>query len=187
MSYVLDEEGYACVLYAPRPTPTEGALMSTVCFQQVNIGFGRKLMERLQAKLRGDILLTVSELREMGFSERKAETILRIKKFFDVLIYTPGRAYVPNKMPSVEVVKMFTTIKGVGDWTVKAYLLFTEQRSDIALYEDLDVRKGLKLHHKLEKLPNPKQAKDLVKDWPVGEASKLSYFYLQLGKLCGRQ
>lgn len=184
--YALDEEGYVRIRYTPRPTFTEGALMSAVCYQQISIKVARKIHERLLAKLENPFLLTLEDLREIGCSERKAETILRIKKFFDDILYT-SQFYEPGSpLSSQEVVKLFTQIKGVGDWTVKAYLLWQERRTDIALFEDLEVRKGMMVHYKLEKLPTVKEGKELCRKWPKGEESRLSLFYLQLGKLAPR-
>lgn len=184
--YELDDEGYVRVCYTPRPTFTEGALMTAVCYQQISIKVGKRIHERLLVKLENPFLLTVADLREIGCSERKAETVLRIKKFFDDILYT-SKFYEPGSpLSSDEVVKLFTQIKGVGDWTVKAYLLWQEHRPDIALFEDLEIRKGMMLHYKLEKLPTVKEGKEICKKWPRGEESNLSLFYLQLGKLAPR-
>lgn len=157
-------------------SPTERALMTMVCYQQINASFGAKLQARLEAMFRQGIVPTVDELRGKGFSVRKSETIIGIFAFFAKNKYTPG------KLSTNEVIGLLTQMKGVGDWTVKTYLLLYEKRPDIVLYEDLDVRKGLRITYKLEKVPTPKQAKDLCKNWQADMSSTLSLFYLDLGK-----
>lgn len=39
-------------------------------------------------------------------------------------------------MPDKEVMKVLTSIKGIGNWTAKMYLLFFLKREDILPYED---------------------------------------------------
>ena len=39
-------------------------------------------------------------------------------------------------MPDNEVMKVLTSIKGIGNWTAKMYLLFFLKREDILPYED---------------------------------------------------
>lgn len=182
--YILDKEGYVKIKYVPRPTPTEGALMSMVCYQQINTRLAIRLQSRLFEHLSMGAVLTVEGLRKDGFSQRKAETVLRIKEFFDETLDTANQ-YVPELYTSEEAIKLFTQIKGIGDWTAKAYLLFTEGRPDIVLHEDLDVRKGLALQLGLSKVPTPKESISIIQrmQWPTSERSMLSKVYLELGKL----
>ena len=161
-------------------TATERALMTMVCYQQINATLGFRLQSRLEEKLRTGTKPSSYDLVQLGFSARKAQTIVNIFTFFAKESYTPG------KLPTDNVISLLTQIKGVGPWTAKAYLLFYEKREDVVLYEDLDVRKGLKIEHHLEKVPTPKQAKDLCKDWQPDISSALSVFYLDLGKTLAR-
>lgn len=165
-----------------RPTFTEQALMSAVCFQQISIAVGRKLRERLMTLLADPFPLTVSALREVGFSERKAETILGISKFFTNLIGTKDFYQPGDNVSSDKLVDLFTQIKGVGPWTVKAYLLWQENRKDIALYEDLEVRKGMVEYYNLKHLPSVKEGAEIAKEWPKGEESEITRMCLELGK-----
>lgn len=77
--------------------------------------------------------LTVEQLRKTGLSYSKSNYILHLAKLvsnneidFEKL----------ETMPDDEVMKELTSIKGIGNWTAKMYLLFFLQREDILPYED---------------------------------------------------
>lgn len=77
--------------------------------------------------------LRLEQLRSIGLSQSKSSYILNLAKIvsnneidFEKL----------ETMPDDEVMKVLTSIKGIGNWTAKMYLLFFLQREDILPYED---------------------------------------------------
>ncbi len=77
--------------------------------------------------------LNVENLRSIGLSQSKSNCILSLAKIvsnneidFEQL----------GTMPDDEVMKVLTSVKGIGKWTAKMYLLFFLQREDILPYED---------------------------------------------------
>ncbi|KWW27471.1 MAG: DNA-3-methyladenine glycosylase II, partial [bacterium P201] len=77
--------------------------------------------------------LTIEQLRNIGLSKAKsiyilnlADIVLREEIDFDGL----------KELPDDKVLETLTSIKGVGCWTAKMYLLFFLQREDILPYED---------------------------------------------------
>lgn len=77
--------------------------------------------------------LRPEQLRCIGLSKSKSSYILNLAKSvsnneidFEKL----------KTMPDDEVIKVLTSIKGVGNWTAKMYLIFFLQREDILPYED---------------------------------------------------
>ena len=77
--------------------------------------------------------LSVEQLRSIGLSQSKSNYILNLAK-----IVSDGKIdfYQLENMPDDEVLKVLTSIKGIGNWTAKMYLLFFLQREDILPYED---------------------------------------------------
>ena len=77
--------------------------------------------------------LRLEQLRSIGLSQAKSSYILNLAKLvsnneidFEKL----------ETMPDDEVMNVLTSIKGIGNWTAKMYLLFFLQREDILPYED---------------------------------------------------
>ena len=77
--------------------------------------------------------LRLEQLRSIGLSQSKSSYILNLAQLvsnneidFEKL----------ETLPDDEVMKVLTSIKGIGNWTAKMYLLFFLQREDILPYED---------------------------------------------------
>lgn len=72
-------------------------------------------------------------LREIGLSERKAEYILKMA----VLMHDKPDYFDEIKdAPDSEIIKQLTTLRGIGTWSAKMYLIFVLNRPDILPYED---------------------------------------------------
>jgi DNA-3-methyladenine glycosylase II len=56
-----------------------------------------------------------------------------------------------------EIVERLSTVRGIGRWTAEMFLMFQLRRPDIWPVEDLGVRKGYALIHRLDEPPKPKQ------------------------------
>lgn len=136
------------------PDPFE-CLVSLVCAQQVATTVARRVRTRfvqmfgtpsspggpLAFPRPGDIApIATSELRLLGFSERKADCIRKIavaaehghfdaKKFAD---------YADD-----EVVKVLTSVKGVGRWTAEWFLVYVLGRFSHCPISDAVVRKAI--------------------------------------------
>lgn len=77
--------------------------------------------------------LQVEDLRAIGLSNAKSQFILSLA---DMVVN--GKINFDNleTMSDEEVLHQLTSIKGIGNWTAKMYLLFFLQRDDILPYED---------------------------------------------------
>ncbi len=70
-----------------------------------------------------------------------------------------------QSLSSDEILKLFSQIKGVGEWTVQMYLLFSLGRLDVIAPNDLGVRKGIQKMYNLEELPTPGKVKKIAEKW----------------------
>lgn len=77
--------------------------------------------------------LQVQDLRAIGLSNAKSLFILSLAGMVANRKIDFGTL---EDMPDDEVLNKLTSIKGIGNWTAKMYLLFFLQRNDILPYED---------------------------------------------------
>ena len=70
-----------------------------------------------------------------------------------------------DRLSNDEISNELTQIKGVGQWTVDMFLMFTLSREDVFPLGDLGLKKGLKKFEKLKKLPSEKEVESLSKKW----------------------
>ena len=54
------------------------------------------------------------------------------------------------QMPDEEVIRVLSSLKGIGVWTAEMILLFCMQRPDVLSYDDLAIQRGLRMlyHHR---------------------------------------
>lgn len=77
--------------------------------------------------------LEIGQMRSIGISNRKAQTIK------DVALYCqehPSFFEDVASCPDTEAAARLTSLKGIGPWTAKMYLIFALDRMDVLPYED---------------------------------------------------
>ena len=70
-----------------------------------------------------------------------------------------------DQLSDNDISKELTQIKGIGQWTVDMFLMFTLSREDVFPLGDLGVKKGLMKFEKLPELPSEKEMDRLSKKW----------------------
>ena len=83
-----------------------------------------------------------ANLQSLGISFRKAEYIADFAKKvhtgeFDLISI--------GEKPDEEVILELSALKGIGVWTAEMILLFCMQRPDVLSYDDLAIRRGLRM------------------------------------------
>ena len=81
-------------------------------------------------------------LQALGISGRKAAYIT------DFALRVQSGAFDPETVresSDAEAIRQLCTLKGVGVWTAEMILLFCLQRPDIFSYDDLAIRRGLRM------------------------------------------
>jgi len=139
------------------------SLIKSVIFQQLHPKAGKAIFARFllifDNKFPDDksILEKSSiKIKSCGLSQNKLLTILEIaSQSADKKLPTSIEIIT---MKDDEIIKLFTTIKGIGEWTVQMLLIFNLGRLDIIPQNDLAIRKN---YQKLKKLPNPITPKEI--------------------------
>ena len=110
------------------------ALLKTIISQQLSVAAAANIWARLEengyASLDGIKRAKESELREVGLSRQKI-------KYVNSLAWVDIDFSSLARLDSDEVIKILTSVKGIGMWTAEIYLMFSMQRSDIFPAGDL--------------------------------------------------
>lgn len=156
----------------PKPArePYE-ALIRAIAYQQLHARAGDAILARLLAlypKVRfpspAALLAThPQQLRECGFSARKATTLRAIAQArLDGLVPTRAAAV---EMPDAALIQQLVRLPGVGRWTVEMLLIYTLQRPDILPVDDFGVRDGYRRLQRLDSAPSPRQMRETGLAW----------------------
>jgi DNA-3-methyladenine glycosylase II len=144
--------------------PTEApfaALVRAITQQQIATPAARAIHRRLSAALGDDVTparmltLQVPELRAVGLSGRKAESLLDLaaKTLDGTVDLDPTHL---ADQGDEEIVGRLSTVRGIGKWSAEMFLMFQLLRLDVWPTGDLAVRKGYALAWNVE-VPTPKQ------------------------------
>ena len=98
------------------------------------------------------------EIKSCGLSQNKLLAILEIASQSASKELPTSNEII--KMSDNEIIKLFTTIKGIGEWTVQMLLIFNLGRLDIIPQNDLAIRKN---YRKLKRLTNPITPKEITR------------------------
>jgi DNA-3-methyladenine glycosylase II len=119
--------------------------------------------------------LSMPALRSCGLSNAKAATIKALAHaVLGRTSHTPGTpAETAHKLdlaiihtyPDETVIKLLTSIKGIGPWTAEMILMSSLGRTDIFSYGDLGLKKGIMHLYGLRKLPSDRLMDKLSRAW----------------------
>lgn len=157
-----------CQLEAkPEREPFE-ALVRAVAYQQLSTKVGdailRKFIQHYGQFPHPEQLIssTFDDLRAIGFSGRKIETIQSIAEGA-VTGLVPAYSTAIN-LNDEHLIQQLTSIKGIGRWTVEMMLIFTLQRLDVLPADDFGIVEGYK---RLKSLDTPPKRREILQ---IGEA-----------------
>ena len=140
------------------------SLIKSVIFQQLHPKAGSAIFKRFLLIFNNEFpddksILEKSsiEIKSCGLSQNKLLTILEVAS-------QSANKKLPTsleikKIQDDEIIKLFTTIKGVGEWTVQMLLIFNLGRLDIFPHNDLAIRKN---YQKLKRLTSPVTPKEII-------------------------
>lgn len=152
----------------PEREPYE-ALVRAVAYQQLSTKAGDAILGKLTHRFghfpAPERLLraTFDDLRAIGFSGRKIETLKGISEA-TLSGLVPSRA-IADTMSDEALIERLVTLKGIGQWTVEMMLIFTLERMDILPADDFAILEGYKRLKKLDTTPTRKEMIALGKAW----------------------
>ena len=156
----------------PTLIPPFEMLIRSIVYQQLSGKAAKTIHDRvlkLVGKLTPTSVLarTQEELKSVGLSRQKASYLHNVAEAFrrGGFLWKYRTLESLSELSSDEIVNLFVQIKGVGEWTVQMYLIFSMGRLDILSEKDLGVRKGVMKLYGLDEMPSPKEVIVIAEKW----------------------
>ncbi|MFW9844665.1 MAG: DNA-3-methyladenine glycosylase family protein [Candidatus Thorarchaeota archaeon] len=156
----------------PTLMPPFEMLIRSIVYQQLSGKAAKTIHDRmlkLVGKLTPNSVLKKSqeELKSVGLSRQKASYLHNVAEAFrrGGFLWKYRTIQSLSELSSKEIVNLFVQIKGVGEWTVEMYLIFSMGRLDILSEKDLGVRKGVMVLYGLDDVPTPKEVLTIAEKW----------------------
>ena len=128
------------------------AVVHHIVGQQISTKAQATIWKRMQDELGAVNAATVlgagvEMLQSFGMTFRKAEYITDFARKIESGEFDLEGIW---KKPDDEAIRELSSLKGVGVWTAEMILLFCMQRPDVFSYDDLAIRRGLRMvyHHR---------------------------------------
>ena len=132
------------------------ALSKSIIYQQLSgkvakIIYHRfiTLFESNQPNPKKYLKINVVKLKEIGLSRQKISYIKNLSEFF----IENNNLIDFDKFTDEEISKKLLSIKGIGQWTVDMFMMFTMLKIDILPLGDLGIKKAIQKLFHLEELP----------------------------------
>ena len=146
------------------------SLLRSIVFQQLSGKAAQTIYERFVNLIPkttnlcpNEVLkLDKEEMRKAGLSFRKIDYIRNLADYFENNSFHKKDV---EKMSDQEISKELIQIKGIGQWTVDMFLMFTLNRADILPYKDLGIQKGIMKIFKMKNLPSKKEMENCSRKW----------------------
>jgi len=156
----------------PTMIPPFEMLIRSIVFQQLSGKAARTIHDRLLefvGRLTPESILkkTQEELRTVGLSRQKASYLHNVAEAFRKggFLWKYRSTESLDELSSDEIINHFVGIKGVGEWTVQMYLIFSLGRLDVLSPGDLGVRKRVQKLYGLKEMPTTKEVQEIAKTW----------------------
>ena len=146
------------------------SLLRSIVYQQLSGKSAKAIYERFINLIPKNTLISPKEviklskddMRMAGLSFQKIDYLKNLSNYFVKNSFQKDDV---KKMTDQEICKELTQIKGIGQWTVDMFLMFTLNRPDVMPYGDLGIQKGYKKIYNMSNLPLKKEMENGSKIW----------------------
>ena len=157
------------------------ALSKSIIYQQLSGKVAKIIYNRFLKKFNhqnpnpSDFLdIAESELKEIGLSWQKIKYIKNLSNFFienkNVLDF--------NNLSDKEIYNELIKIKGIGQWTIDMFMMFTLFRTDILPIGDLGIKKAFKKLYHLDELPTSNFMNEKSEKWKPYRTIACCYLWM---------
>jgi len=133
------------------------ALSKSIIYQQLSGKAAKTIYTRFLSLFNNNlpeakdiIKINISELRKIGISQQKSIYIQGLAEYFT----KEGKDIDFNSLTDNDIYKELIKLKGIGQWTIDMFLMFTLYRTDILPVGDLGIQKGFKKIFGMKSLPS---------------------------------
>ena len=146
------------------------SLLRSIVFQQLSGKAAQTIYERFIKLIPktsnlcpNEVLkLNNDDMRKSGLSFQKINYVKNLADYFENNSFKKKDV---ERMTDEEISKELTQIKGIGQWTVDMFLMFTLNREDIFPYKDLGIQKGIMKILNKKILPSKKEMENCSTKW----------------------
>ena len=146
------------------------SLLRSIVFQQLSGKAAQTIYERFVNLIPktsnhcpNEVLkLDKEEMRNAGLSFQKIDYVRNLADYFE---NNPLQKKDVERMTDQEIRKKLIQIKGIGQWSVDMFLMFTLNRADIFPFTDLGIQKGIMKILKKKNLPSKKEMVNCSSKW----------------------
>ena len=146
------------------------SLLRSIVFQQLSGKAAQTIYERFVNLIPktsnycpNEVLkLDKEEMRKAGLSFRKIDYVRNLADYFKNNSFQKKDV---ERMSDQEISKELIQIKGIGQWTVDMFLMFTLNRADILPCTDLGIQKGIMKILNMKNLPSKKEMENCSMKW----------------------
>lgn len=145
-------------------TPFE-ALVQSIAHQQVSLAAGRTIFARVQALGPSPERLLKAgpdALRAAGLSRPKVAYVLDLAE--KAVTRTVDLDHI-STLPDETVLEQLTSVKGIGAWTAKMFLIFHLDRPDVLPHEDLGLQIAVAQSYKVTRKDAPRKILRMREAW----------------------
>ena len=118
--------------------------------------------------------ISESELRDLGICKQK---VTYIKNLASAVINKEIIFNDFKKSTNQEITNKLTKIKGIGNWTVEMYLIFSLGRENVFSKGDHTIKRVIKWMYNLENLPNNTELERYFSNWLQYATIVSAYFW----------
>lgn len=120
-----------------------------------------KLFDQQLPQADNVLQIDIPTLRSIGLSQQKSKYINGLADYFA----NSGSKMNFGNLSDIEVGHELIQLKGIGQWTVDMFLMFTLHRTDILPLGDLGIQKGIQILFNMKNLPSKKYMLQKAKPW----------------------
>lgn len=170
------------ISYEPHSDDPYSFLIHEIIEQMMSIKAGQKIYSRLENLCGGNVApdtiskLTDEQIRSTGTSNAKVSYIRNVT---DAVNTGQLDFNALSAVSDEEVIKTLTSLRGLGTWTAKMYLLFVLNRQDVLPYEDGAFLQSYRWLYKTDDC-SPSSIKKKCSKWRPYSSTAARYMYRAL-------
>ena len=146
------------------------SLCRSIIYQQISGKAAQAISERfinlfpskIDLKPRQILETDINNFYGVGLSKQKANYIKNIASAFYNNIIDENNL---SNLSDDDIIKILTSIKGVGPWTAEMFLIFTLKRPNVLPLTDLGIQKGFKNFFSMNEMPSIKFMENESRKW----------------------
>ena len=154
------------------------ALINSIIGQQISVSAANSMKKKLFALKKTITPRTIKNIKKIDFRKcgLSKQKILYIQNIADFFLINKEFINQLHKINDLEIREKFIEIKGIGNWTVDMFLIFTQGSSNIFPSGDLGLIKAISKHYKKDLPLDDKFLSTLFKRW--SPYSSMATWYL---------